>query len=966
MDKRLQLVSAFLTVVLSMVVSVSANVKVSDDKVWKEIDDSALKNRPAERLVEPNAYRTFQINKSALQTILDNAPMEDLASNRTSEIILSLPLPDGTFSRFRILESPIMEEGLAAKYPNLKTYIAQGVDVPSATARISYTPTGFRAMILSGKGSIMIDPYALGDTDNYISYAKSDVSRKNQFVCEFDNQLSVVGDSYKDMLDLGQESESVISGSTLRTYRLALAATAEYTNVFRQGGDSDAQAKARALEQQVIIMTRINGVYEKDLAIRMVLVANNDLIIYTDSATDPYTNNSGSTMLGQNTTNLNTVIGTANYDIGHVFSTGGGGVATLNGPCGSNKARGVTGLPNPVGDAFSIDYVAHEMGHQWGANHTYNSGGGCNSQRSTNSAYEPGSGITIMAYAGICGAQDLANHSIDTFHVKSLEVIVAYSQTGGGNSCAVSTATGNTPPAVASVGGTSFNIPKGTPFALTASGTDAENDSITYDWQQYDLGASTTAVPNTDSDGTARPIFRSYLPTESPTRYFPSLQYILDNANVPPSTYNCDGFTCLTGELLPAITRTMNFQVVARDNRLNGGGINTATVQVMVDGNSGPFAVTAPNTGVTVNGNSQQSITWNAANTTNAPVSAANVKISLSTDGGQTFPTTLAASTANNGSATVTIPNVQTSTARIKVEAVGNIFFDVSDANFTINQVAGPSNKSPFDFDGDNRTDISIFRATSSWWYQRSSDNAIVTARLGESTDKKVPSDYTGDGKADIASWRPSTGEWLVLRSEDLTFYAFPFGSLGDTPVPGDYDGDNKSDAAVFRPSTNTWYIQNSGGGITIQGFGTTGDQPVVADYDGDNKSDIAIFRPSVSEWWILRSTEGLFAVQFGSTGDKPVQGDYTGDGKADVAFWRPSNGNWTILRSEDFSFFAFPWGVSSDTPTPGDYDGDGKFDAAIFRPASSHWFIQRTTAGILIQNFGQPGDVPLPSVYIP
>ena len=229
MDKRLQLVSAILTVVLSMVISVSANVKVSDDNVWKEIDDSALKNRPAERLVEPNIYRTFQLNKSALQTILDNAPMEDFSSNRTSQTNFISALTGRNILTFP--NPGISDHGrrIGGKYPNLKTYIAQGIDVPSATARISYTPTGFRAMILSGKGSIMIDPYALGDTDNYISYAKADVSGKSQFVCEFDNQLSVVGDSYKDMLDFGQEGESVISGTTLRTYRLALAATAEYT-----------------------------------------------------------------------------------------------------------------------------------------------------------------------------------------------------------------------------------------------------------------------------------------------------------------------------------------------------------------------------------------------------------------------------------------------------------------------------------------------------------------------------------------------------------------------------------------------------------------------------------------------------------------------------------------------------------------------------------------------------------------
>ena len=589
MTKKLHNVFLIFSVLFLTAVSVSANVKVSPDGIWKEIDDSELKRRPVERLVEPDIYKTFRLNKTILNGVLKNAPLEFSSQSRNNQTVLTLPLPDGTFSRFDIKESPIMEEGLAVRYPNLKTYIAQGIDNPSATARISFTPTGFRAMIFSGKGSILIDPYAVGDSENYVSYSKADIHTENLFVCEFENQLNFIGENYNDLLDFGGTGESVISGSTLRTYRLALAATGEYTNVFRQAGDTDAQAKARALEQQIIIMTRVNGVYERDLAIRMVLVANNDAIIYTDPATDPYTNNNGSTMLGENTTNLNNVIMTANYDIGHVFSTGGGGVATLNGPCGTNKARGVTGLTNPVGDAFSIDYVAHEMGHQWGANHTFNGAvSNCaGGNRSASSAYEPGSGITIMAYAGICGNQDLDRHSIDTFHVKSLEVIVAYSQTGNGNTCAAPTATGNTPPTITSVGGTSFNIPKGTPFALTASGSDVDNDTLTYDWQQYNLGGSTTAVPNTDSDGTARPIFRPYLPTESPTRYFPTLEYILNNANVPPSTFDCGRASpCLTGELLPAITRTMNFQGIVRDNRVNGGGINTVSVQVTVDGNS--------------------------------------------------------------------------------------------------------------------------------------------------------------------------------------------------------------------------------------------------------------------------------------------------------------------------------------------------------------------------------------------
>ena len=332
------------------------------------------------------------------------------------------------------------------------------------------------------------------------------------------------------------------------------------------------------------------------------------------------------------------------------------------------------------------------MGHQCGANHTFNgASGNCGGgNRSGAHSYEPGSGITIMAYAGICDGQDLAAHSIDTFHLDSLNAIVAFSQTGGGNACAVQTATGNTPPTVTGPG--NFNIPRNTPFSLTASATDPNGDSITYDWQEFDLGSGsgTTAVPNSDAGG-AIPILRQYAPTSSGTRTFPSLTYILNNANVPPSTNgSCPTTACLTGELLPSISRTMTFAVVARDNRANGGGINSTTNTVTVNSAAGPFVVTAPNTAVTIPpGNF--TVTWNVANTTAAPVSAANVKISLSTDGGNTFPTVLLASTANDGSESVTIPATPTTTARIKVEAVGNIFFDISDTNFTITAAPTPS-----------------------------------------------------------------------------------------------------------------------------------------------------------------------------------------------------------------------------------------------------------------------------------
>ncbi|MBA2736039.1 MAG: hypothetical protein H0U50_04530, partial [Pyrinomonadaceae bacterium] len=734
------------------VTPISASKAASGDKVWREIDNTP--SSQTESLMTSDDYKTFRLDKTLLRSILEQAPLEfgksplESAATATEAVILTLPLPDGTFSRFSIKESPIMEAGLAAKFPGITTYIGEGVDNPGAVTRFSLSPTGFRAMILSAAGTIIIDPSAKDNTENYISFDKANASRNDPFICKFNNEFANLAKTdFENISELN--FPSVSNGTMLRTYRLALAATGEYTNVFRFVGDTDAQAKARALEQQIIIMNRVNGIFERDLAVRMILVANNDSIIYTNSATDPYTNNNGDAMLAQNQTTLDETIGTTNYDIGHVFSTGGGGIASLRVPCSpTSKARGVTGRSNPIGDAFSVDYVAHEMGHQFGANHTFNGTvSGCGGNRSGSNAYEPGSGVTVMSYAGICGNQNTARNSIDTFHVRSLEEIITFiSNSITGGSCPVNIQTANSVPTVALVGAAFFNVPKQTPFTLSAVGSDLNNDSITYDWQQYDLGGSTTAVPNTDSDGTARPIFRSYVPRTDGMRTFPSLQYILDNANAPPATTITNGIVLLTGELLPAISRTMNFQVVARDNRAGGGGVNTATVQVAVEGNSGPFVLTAPNSSVTLNGGSSQTVTWDVANTTAAPINAANVRILLSTDGGQTFPTVLANSTANDGSETITLPITTTTTARIKIEAVGNIFFDISNVNFTINTTE--PRKSPFDFDGDGKTDLSIFRpAVGEWWYLRSSDGGNGAVQFGSSTDKIVPADFTGDGK---------------------------------------------------------------------------------------------------------------------------------------------------------------------------------------------------------------------------
>ena len=285
--------------------------------------------------------------------------------------------------------------------------------------------------------------------------------------------------------------------------------------------------------------------------------------------------------------------------------------------------------------------------------------------------------------------------------------------------------------------------------------------------------------------------------------------------------------------------------------------------------------------------------------------------------------------------------------------------------NYTL-RVAEAGSLTPFDFDGDSRTDIGIFRpASGQWWLRRSMTESIVVATFGVSSDRIVPADFSGDGRADIAVWRPSTGTWFILRSENSSFFAFPFGSDGDIPRPADFDGDGKADAAVFRPSNSTWYIRRSiDGGTTFETFGTAGDLPVNADYNGDGLSDVAIFRPSVGQWWIKRSAAGVLVLTFGVSTDTPTPGDFTGDGRADIALWRPATGEWFVLRSEDLSFFSFPFGTVFDVPAPGDYDGDGRFDAAVFR--SGTWYIQNSNGGITIIPFGIGTDRPIPHAFVP
>jgi Metallo-peptidase family M12B Reprolysin-like/Bacterial Ig-like domain len=616
--------------------------------------------------------RALTLDVAGMQAALATAPAETQPG--AQPLILALPLPDGSTSRFAVTETALMAPALAAQFPQIKTYRGVGLDDPTATVRLDLTPQGFHAQILShASGTVYIDPATRGDRQHVLSFYRRDMNRAAAGAvpsCQLQPSPAEVAARQQRHAAAGTAQRTLIAtGPTRRTYRLAVSATGEYTAF--QGGTV-------ALAQAAIVtsVNRVVGVYEKEVAVRLVLVATNNLIVYTNSGTDPYTNGDPDAMIDQAQTNIDAVIGSANYDIGHVFGTNSGGLAGLGVVCvAGNKARGVTGSGSPSGDAFDIDYVAHEMGHQFDADHTFNSpSNSCGGNGNSTTAYEPGSGSTIMAYAGICSPDNLQNNSDAYFHSGSFQQIATFVASTG---CGASTATGNSAPTVTAPA--NRVLPIGTPFRLTATATDPDGDALTYCWEQMNAGpfATLTAAQAANSNV---PLFRSFTPVASPTRTFPRLSNIISN-------------TSTTDERLPTVTRTLLFRCTARDQHSGPagviGGVNySSNVSLSVTSAAGPFLVTAPNTALTWAGNSTQTVTWSVAGTTANGVNCATVNVLLSTDGGLTYPTTLASGVANDGSQAVTVPNISTSTARIMVEAVGNYFFDISNANFTITAAA--------------------------------------------------------------------------------------------------------------------------------------------------------------------------------------------------------------------------------------------------------------------------------------
>lgn len=640
---------------LSLIISLFLVTIGFSQNFWKKADNQNKSQSIQNARTELPLNTLFTLDVKKMKQSLDKSPLR--GKFKTSPLLLSFPNAKGEMEVFSVFEASVMHPDLATKFPEIKSYAGQGITNPTAKIRFSISPIGLQSMRLGTNNTVFIEPIIKGE-DTYTVYSRAEkptVSEK--FTCLVDGNTN-----QKSSTSQMKNADD----STLRTFRIAVSTTGEYTNY--HGGTI-----AGAIAAINTTMTRVNGVFENDFAVTMVLIANNDDIVYTNANSDPYTNGAFNAQL-QST--LTSEIGEANYDVGHLFA-----LASNNGNAGcigcvcinGSKGSGFTSRTTPEGDPFDIDYVAHEIGHQFGGNHTWTFGG----NEGQDAQYEPGSGTTIMGYAGITGVTtDVQQNSDPYFHAISIEQITEYIKS---TNCPVETNTGNAIPTVDA--GSNYTIPSGTPFVLTGTASDANGDALTYCWEQYDENNASTTFPSVTA--TTGVSFRSYNPTTSNERYFPRLETIKTGA------------TSWLWEAIPDVSRDLNFRLTVRDNRAGGAGNNSDDMTVSTTASAGPFIVNSPNTNVSWEVGSSQTITWDVAGTTGNGINAANVDILLSTDGGDSYTIALATGVSNDGTQSITVPNEQGTENRIMVKGSGNIFFDISDTNFEIDGEAIPDNEDP-------------------------------------------------------------------------------------------------------------------------------------------------------------------------------------------------------------------------------------------------------------------------------
>lgn len=625
---------------------------------WKKINSKnySSKSKNIVRKSNPKKFDLYSLNLKSFKTTLPQ--------RKGVKKTIQLPNTKGGSSSFYVEETLNFTNPLPKKYGYIKSFNIKGIDDKTASGKISIGNDGVFVVINSGKHSTLyIDPYTK-DKATFIAYERKSLNNEKS---DFDCLVKDTGFSKKTVNTFQKRGAN---DSKLRTYRLALACTGEYAqfHIKQQGvssSASDATKKAAVLSAMNTTITRINNVYERELAVKMNIVVNTsgeNELIFLDPATDNLTNNEASILINESQNICDTIIGNDNYDIGHTFSTGAGGYASVGVVCSKgSKAKGVTGTSNPINDAYDIDFVAHEFGHQFGAPHTFNNS--CDGNRSDGNSVEPGSGSTIMGYAGTC-APNVQENSNDYFHAESLAKMWNIIKN---KSCAVETNTNNTPPTANA--GIDVSVPKSTPLILKGQATDADgSNTLTYCWEQFDSEIASQPPVSTNVAG---PNFRSLPPTESPNRYLPALATVLS------------GSTSSTWEVIPSVAREMNFSLLVRDNNSGGGSTARDDLKITVT-DAEPFTVTSQNNATTWSTGTKQTITWNKSTTDQTPINCANVTIKLSTDGGLTFPITLVESTPNDGNHKLTVPNHPTTTARIMVEAIDNIFYNVNATNFTI------------------------------------------------------------------------------------------------------------------------------------------------------------------------------------------------------------------------------------------------------------------------------------------
>lgn len=644
--------------------------------------------------------------------LVNPAMLEILITNDSAQFEIPVTFPDGNESIFLLKQVKVMDEALAAKFPQIRSFI--GIDTlnPSNKGRFDLSPAGLSGMFKYQNEWVFLTFDKFNDNQSYVSYFAKDEIIPKGLIDQQQDYLRIPEDLVPTNLDNGNALAKPLAarpnGDSVTTYRLAVSTSAEYTR--ENGGEAGALAEIARL------VNRMNQVLLVDLSIQFELVANNDRLIFTNAETDPFINDS-SEDLAANQTTIDNLIGSANYDIGHLLSTDPGGLATLNSICFDGfKARGYSGSSRPFGENFYIQLVIHEFGHQLAADHSFNAlgTGSCTSdQRSDDASVEPGSGTTIMSYAGLCSSQDVENTADAYFHSFSVEQIQDHLAS---LSCGTAASNGNAIPVI-STAEIAHTIPANTPFMLTAAVTDADNDELTYIWDQVNPGGiagATGSAAEIRADNGANPLFRSFPPSSQPTRYFPQLSNVLTN-------------TIDFGEAYPTTARTLNFELLVRDGN---GGANTLQASLDVAPTGEVFSVSEPLASVRWLGGQNQSVVWNVAGTDQAPISCANVDILLDADGNQIFESTLLTNTPNDGQQNVLAPSTNASSARLMVKCSDNVFFAVNSGSFEI--LPGNNPVAPLITDQDARAEA-----------EDSTFNIDFTDLIVDDPDSDYPSNFT-------------------------------------------------------------------------------------------------------------------------------------------------------------------------------------------------------------------------------